>query len=279
MSVLKGDGILYEILRKILEGFLFGRGEYESLKRNYFAEWQKKDLSYLWPELQELYSSGGDPMAVIIGTIYDEGTTAEVAWAYPFIIKKWMGNKPLTVSNVLEADDKCFLRGGNQGSITSKDVKESTRIIRDDYDGNVERLFFSDSAEVIYNNLKGLRQIGEKKSRMLSRDFVVSINYEGELEPSLWTLPFKKKWKNQGYSRLRDMKKIGLPPDIHAERVVKRLENKKNIDLKQLDQFGLKVYPEFPALLDLLLWPIGRNFCHKTNPRCEDCLLKEICQH
>lgn len=269
---------MYEILRRMLEGLLFGRGEYGSLKKDYFEEWQR-DPFYSWSELWELYSSGEDPMAVIIGTMYDEGTTAEVAWVYPLIIKKWMGDKSLTVSNVLEADDKCFPKGGTWGSINSKDVKESAGIIRDNYDGMVERLFFSNSAKVIYNNLMELAQIGEKKARMLSRDFAVSVNYEGELEPATWTLPFKRKWRNQGHSRLEDMEKIGIPPDVHAKRVVKRLENKKNdINLKQLDQFGLKVYPEFPALLDLLLWPVGRNFCHETNPRCGGCLLKEICQ-
>jgi len=229
-------------------------------------------------------------MAFLIATIYNEGLYADFAWEYfPLKLKKMIGN--LTPENILKADEKCFFEIRVRGKVIgAKVIKECAEKILDEFGGKAENLLLDDSAYPsrrkksdrektgILRNLMKLPQIGNKKARVLTKDFVIAINYEGKLKSEPWTIPFKRIWKEEkGEARIKDIDKVHIPPDIHAQRTVGRIwkgeKNSKCTD-KELKEFGKKVYPEFPALVDCLLWHLGRNLCGQE-PRCDECPLKE----
>lgn len=37
------------------------------------------------------------------------------------------------------------------------------------------------------------------------------------------------------------------------------------------------LHPEFPGLLDLPTWQIGRTWCRPRDPRCSDCYMQPVC--
>jgi endonuclease III len=35
--------------------------------------------------------------------------------------------------------------------------------------------------------------------------------------------------------------------------------------------------PDYPGVIDLTLWQIGRDYCHGSNPDCKNCIVKYYC--
>jgi ribulose bisphosphate carboxylase small subunit len=234
-----------------------------------------------WEELRKLYTEGRDPMAPIIGAIYDEGQfRAEIAWSIPLIIKYTiLGGKPLTPQNIKSVDPRKFLlgpRGKNMGEAIIHNARE----ILDRW-GSVENLFTSStSAFEIYENLISLEQIGKKKALMLTKDFAIAVEYRKMRTGKwCWLDPFADQWKRKyPKEKLRELEKISIPPDVHCRRVVGRIIGKEEkATEKELEEFGRRVYPEFPAWIDTPLWLIGRNYCHEEKPECGKCYLKRVC--
>lgn len=266
-----------EKLRDIFRGFLFGDGKHSPLN-SYYRNWTDEGITSKWSELDSLYSEGNDPMAVIIGAMYDEGQ-ADIAWTCPLIIKKFMGGKPLTVNNILEAEDSCFPRYGWGGGINADNIKETARKIKKNFNSDVFNLFQTESAKEIIKNLGSLNQMGKKKRRMLTRDFAIAVNYEKDLPEPFWTDPIKKEWSDFGFDQLKNISDINIPTDSLVRRTTKRIIGNEDITDADIDKFGSEVYPKFPGLVDKLMWNVGRNFCEENNPKCRSCFLKEVCNY
>jgi endonuclease III len=39
-----------------------------------------------------------------------------------------------------------------------------------------------------------------------------------------------------------------------------------------------ELYPEYPGVIDISCWEIGRDFCHPTKPECEKCIVSKGCK-
>ncbi|MCK4269836.1 MAG: hypothetical protein KAW93_05090 [Methanogenium sp.] len=77
---------------------------------------------------------------------------------------------------------------------------------------------------------------------------------------------------------MSDLICIDVSPDVHVLRVFRRL------GLIREDQGGdiliykaRELHPVYPGVFDLSCWDIGRNWCRPNNPKCESCLMKDIC--
>jgi endonuclease III len=82
---------------------------------------------------------------------------------------------------------------------------------------------------------------------------------------------------------LSDYKHIDMSLDTHIMTILPRLgfvEN--NLNEGELKEAILtktrKLNPDFPGVYDRICFKIGRAFCHKINPLCNQCLLKDICE-
>jgi endonuclease III len=71
---------------------------------------------------------------------------------------------------------------------------------------------------------------------------------------------------------------IDISPDVLVNRVFIRLGLiDKNANRDELIYCAREMHPEYPGVLDLPAWEIGREFCRPKNPLCEDCYLEEYC--
>lgn len=77
---------------------------------------------------------------------------------------------------------------------------------------------------------------------------------------------------------MKDMTSIDISPDIHVRRVFKRIGLTSDInDIQDVIYCARELYPEYPGVLDIPTWEIGRNYCKKENPKCQDCTLNDYC--
>jgi endonuclease III len=133
----------------------------------------------------------------------------------------------------------------------------AVRRIVDHYEGDASRIWRGtpSSADVVYNFLEfdGVGQkIASLAANILARDFKI---------------PFA------------DYYSIDVSADIHVRRVFGRL-GLTDVD-PTVDQCIFRaraIKPEFPGLMDLSSWEIGRNWCKKTDPQCYLCYMRDGCR-
>ena len=67
-------------------------------------------------------------------------------------------------------------------------------------------------------------------------------------------------------------------PGIHVTKVLYRMglsENEKPASAKQcIEEAGVSSQ----AVLDAVLFNVGRTFCHKKTPKCDECILNTYCE-
>jgi hypothetical protein len=271
----------YLRMREILiNGMLYGRGNYRQ-EHERFRENARTDPIGNLPELRRLYTDGNDPMAFIIGAIYDEAWLATYAWFTPWLVK-WhiLRGEALTPENLRNCDPGDFPRGPRGKRVGEAIVGTAERLERAE---EVTRLFMTSDAYEIQKKLdENLDQIGLKKARMLTRDFAIWADPRysrlREIWGWSWAEPFAREW-GRNFSRLENLDQIHIPPDVHAEEVIGKVEGIQKVRGKDIKEFGSRVYREFPALVDSPLWYIGREFCKGGREKCEECPLDGVCNY
>jgi hypothetical protein len=72
---------------------------------------------------------------------------------------------------------------------------------------------------------------------------------------------------------------IDISPDTHVMRVMERMGCvSKDASREMVIYKAREIYPEFPGIIDLFLFNIGRNLCHPQNPNCDRCQIKTECE-
>lgn len=71
---------------------------------------------------------------------------------------------------------------------------------------------------------------------------------------------------------------IDISPDVHIQRVMKRLGLvDKNANINQIIYKAREINPKFPGIIDSFLFDIGRKYCYPNNPNCENCPMNNKC--
>ena len=77
---------------------------------------------------------------------------------------------------------------------------------------------------------------------------------------------------------LPDLSTLDIAPDVHVRRVFFRLNLcREDAEPDEVAYRARSLYPQFPGILDLGAWEIGRAWCRPTNPRCKECIMEEVC--
>ena len=75
-----------------------------------------------------------------------------------------------------------------------------------------------------------------------------------------------------------DYHSIDISPDRHVRRVFARLGlAREEAPDAELIYRARSLSPEFPGLLDLAAYEIGRDWCRPNKPICSMCLMRDIC--
>jgi endonuclease III len=75
-----------------------------------------------------------------------------------------------------------------------------------------------------------------------------------------------------------DYYSIDVSVDVHLRRVFTRLELiREHASVEEVVYQARALHPEFPGLMDLPTWEIGRTWCKPTNPKCAECYMLTVC--
>jgi endonuclease III len=200
------------------------------------------------------------PHAFVLACIMDRQVKAERAWMIPYLISKDIGGYEF--ESLLDKDLKYFedifekqhLHRFND--IMPKIYYAAVRFIHEEYNDDASNIWKGKpkSATIVRRLLK-FEGVGAKISTMtaniLVRDFKIPV---------------------------LDRMCIDISPDVHVKRVFRRIGFiDKNSSNEELIYCARELNPDYPGILDLSTWQIGRKWCKPKNPDCNNCYLLECC--
>jgi len=200
------------------------------------------------------------PHAYVLACVMDRQVKAERAWMIPYLISKEIGGYEFEnlldkeLSYFLDIFERLHLHHFND--IMARNYYYAIRLIHDEYNDEASNIWKGNpkSATIVKRFLK-FEGVGIKISTMaaniLVRDFKIPV---------------------------QDRMCIDISPDVHVKRVFRRLGfiSKDSSD-EELIYCAKELNPEYPGILDLSTWQIGRKWCKTKNPDCINCYLFDYC--
>ena len=201
------------------------------------------------------------PHAFVLACVMDRQIKAEKAWLIPYRISdKIHGFSMQTLSLLSLAEVKRLM---SEPEPLHRFVDKMSGFfhsavprVNQQFSGDAARIWKGrpSSAEVVYRFLEfeGVGpKIGSMAANILAREFKI---------------PFA------------DYFSIDISADVHVRRVFARLGLcAVDASTEQVIYKARSLYPEFPGMMDLPCWEIGRNWCKSRGPECDGCYMKDLC--
>lgn len=203
-----------------------------------------------------------NPLAFVLGLIFDQSIKSSVAWEGPFFLKERLGHLDVHSIAAMEVDEL-------KGVIATKKALHRypgsiARHVISTCDTLVEN--FSGSPENIWKHHRSF--IGAKKNFLLMKGI-------GEKKANLAILMLARDF----HVKFDDIENLPLAIDVHLKRVLGRsghFDVETPEGLNEIHQ-NLKGHYHFPALLGTAIWSIGRHYCHESLPLCDSCPVSLHC--
>ena len=214
------------------------------------------------PEADALLNDvAAHPHAFVLACVMDRQLKAEKAWLIPYRISEKIGEFSMQALGLLSraevnrlmTEPKPLHRLVNK---MSDCFHSAVQRISTEYGGDAARIWTGkpSSAEVVYRFLEfdGVGpKIGSMAANILAREFKI---------------PFA------------DYFSIDISADVHVRRVFARLDLcTAGATVEQVIYKAKALHPEFPGMMDLPSWEIGRNWCKARGPECGGCYMKDLC--
>lgn len=203
------------------------------------------------------------PHAFVLGCIMDRQVKAEKAWAIPYEIKMRSGG--FSMRHLRRLSTRQVARMMTRPTSLHRfpeematNFVEAIEMVATRYGGDASRMWSDcpSSATVVYRFLE-FRGVGLKISTMAANVLV-----------RIFKVP------------LADYYSIDISPDVHVRRVFSRLGlTAPDATPDQIAYRARSLWPEFPGLLDVATFHVGRDWCRPQNPLCGDCYLAEVCAY
>ena len=201
------------------------------------------------------------PHAFVIACIMDRLIKAERAWFNPYRLSPEDRDFDFcTLLKLSEDEIQDHMKGPPAlhrfPDKMSQYIHAALRHIADTYEGKAENIWAArpSSAGLVYRFLEfeGMGpKIATMAANILVREFKVPV---------------------------RDHFSIDISPDRHVRRVFQRLGLiPKQASNEQIIYRARDLNPEYPGLVDLPAFQIGREWCKPKNPRCNECFMEDIC--
>jgi uncharacterized HhH-GPD family protein len=237
-------------------GLLVERGkQYLDAEREFVTYTGLREADKLINDLE------GHPHAFVIACLMDRQMSTERAWAIPFRLAQRFGDFAFSRLEKLTAEEvKRYMtepeplhRFPNE---MSKNLYSAIARIAKDYSGNAAAIWSEEpsSAEVVHR-FHEFRGVGPKIANMAANLLVCDFK-----------VPFK------------DYESIDASGDVQVCRVFSRLGLTSPYPSPEaVVHIARALSPEFPALLDIPAWEIGRNWCRPETPTCDECFMQRVC--
>ncbi len=217
-------------------------------------------------EANELISNLEEyPHAFVLACIMDTSVVYERAWQVPYRISQLIDIKRFEFEKLLELEKDTISeyfanKENNFGLRYHNDKAEyfynAVQRIHDNYDDDASKIWENrpTSSKVIRNFL-GFKGVGVKIATMAANILV-------------------REFKIQ----FQDMRCIDISPDIHVKQVLSRLGLiSMDAKIEEINYFAREKHPEYPGIIDLPIFGIGRNWCKPKKPDCSNCSINELC--
>ena len=204
----------------------------------------------------------GHPHAFVLACVMDRQVKAERAWLIPYRFQQKLGGDfsiqrlaSLTLPDVkklMSEPEPLHRFADKMGDFFHAALRRIVQL----YDSDASRIWRDkpSSADVVYRFLEfdGVGpKIASMAANILARTFKV---------------PFADRFS------------IDISADVHVRRVFERLGlTTADASVEQLIFRARGLCPEFPGLMDLPAWEIGRQWCRPPNPQCTACYLSSGC--
>jgi len=201
------------------------------------------------------------PHAFVLACVMDRQVKAEKAWLIPYLFSQKIGDfsikslKNLSTTEVRDLMSKPVPLHRFPESMSGLFLS-AVRLICEKYGADASEIWKSESssAEVVYRFLefKGVGpKIASMAANILARDFKVPLS---------------------------DYFFIDISADVHIRRVFGRLGLcPSDATVDQIIYKARALHPEFPGMMDLPCWEIGRQWCKPRIPICHDCSMQDLC--
>lgn len=201
------------------------------------------------------------PHAFVLACIMDRQVRAERAWMVPFHISTKLGGFSMAQLAALSKNDICCLM------VEPKPLHRFVDKMAEFFFSGIQRIakHYSSNASLIWAD--------EPSSAMVVYRF---LEFDG-VGPKIATMAanilardFKIKFS--------DYVSIDISADVHVRRVFGRLGlTPLGASVEQVIYRARSLHPDFPGLLDLPAWEIGRQWCRPTTQECRNCYMREVC--
>jgi len=201
------------------------------------------------------------PHFFVLACLMDRGIKAEKAWEIPYKVSVLLKTK--TINGFLKYSEKDYQKIFNDNKLHRYNNKMGTvfynglKVIKSKYSGNAALIWENNpsSATVVLRFLEfagsGIK-ISTMAANILARQYKIKFS---------------------------DYYSIDISPDIHIQRVMKRMGLvPRNSDLNQIIYKAREINPEFPGIIDFSCWEIGRKWCRPNVPNCESCIINSECK-
>jgi endonuclease-3 len=201
------------------------------------------------------------PHAFVLACIMDRQVKAEIAWRISYRFSQKLGGFSIEILSQLSLADVTRLMSDPEPlhrfvEIMSGCFHSGVRRIKRVHAGDASRIWSAkpSSAEVVYRFLE-FDGVGPKIAAMaaniLAREFKIPLS---------------------------DYSSIDISADVHIRRVFARLQLcPPDASVEQIIYKAKALHPEFPGLMDLPIWELGRNWCKPKKPNCQECYMNDLC--
>ncbi len=201
------------------------------------------------------------PHAFVLACVMDRQIKAEKAWIIPYrISEKLNGFSMQTLAQLSRTDINNLMTKPEPlhrfVDKMSDCFHSAIHRIKTQYAEDASQIWSGEpsSAEVVYRFLEfdgvGLK-IGSMAANILARDFKISF---------------------------ADHFSIDISADVHVRRVFARIGLcAADATVEQVIYKARALHPEFPGIMDLPCWEVGRNWCKAHNPKCAECYMQDLC--
>jgi uncharacterized HhH-GPD family protein len=201
-----------------------------------------------------------DPNAFLLGALFTQGIPAERAWAGPYLLAQRLGHLDLTrLSSERAAVAEAVARRPalHRFKVTVAGwISDAAERLLECWEGDASRIWPPGTHVLqVSERLSAFRGIGRKKSAMAVE--ILTRHFGVELAGSeCGTVAY----------------------DVQVRRVFLRSGLIEHDSAEEVAAAAAVASPAAPGSLDLPTWLVGRRWCRPREPRCEACLLGDVCE-
>jgi endonuclease III len=230
---------------------------------NRLKQQKREQISFVNdPKSNELLNDiENNPHVFVLGCLMDRLIKAEKAWMIPQRVFEELGTHDFyKLANIEEETYKTIFQ---QKKLHRFNTEMATNFflviqeIKQKYHGNASEIWDGkpSSSSVVFRFLEfkgcGIK-IATMATNILARQFKIEFS---------------------------DYFSIDISPDVHVRRVLSRMGYVIHDPSPELVIYKAReLYPEFPGIIDLSCFEIGRTWCRPTNPDCSNCIIKDECK-